>query len=70
MFLASALVALLPVAQHALPADGPRIHPQRLLIRVDPRFQELEVERLLGTIHARQLWNLPQIGWRAIEVEP
>ena len=70
MFLAAALVSLLPSAQHALPADGPRIHPQRLLIRVDPRVGEREVDSLLGAIGARELWNLPQIGWRAIEVGP
>ncbi len=47
-----------------------RIHPGRLLVRTDPRIQALQVDGLLRGIGARELWNLPQIGWRAIEVAP
>jgi hypothetical protein len=60
--------ALLP--QAVQPAPEPGIHPRRLLVKVDPRFAGAPVERVLRGLGAHTLWNLPQIGWRALEVEP
>ena len=43
-----------------------RVHPQRLLVRVDRRFDTVKLDTLCAGQGVRELWNLPQIGWRAI----
>jgi len=66
----SALVVLVltPSFQQARPAEPLRYHPQRLLLRVDPRLARTSLAALHPELGLRELWNLPQIGWRAIEL--
>src|SRR5688572_26598946 len=70
MLLLLALLASTPSLQHARVAGAPRIHPQRLLVRLDPALGQVPLSRLRPELGVRELWNLPQIGWRAIEVAP
>ncbi len=65
-----AALVLGSTSQHVLPAEEPRIHPRRLLVKMDARFQPLHVDALFARLGVRELWNLPQIGWRALEVAP
>src|SRR5262245_21082476 len=62
-------LVLVPSFQQARIASAPRIHPRRLLLRIDPGLERVPLSALRPELHARELWNLPQIGWRAIEVE-
>jgi hypothetical protein len=43
-------------------------HPRRLLVRTDARFERVDLAGLHPELGIRELWNLPQIGWRAIEL--
>ncbi len=43
-------------------------HPQRLLVRIDARFERVPAAELCPELELKELWNLPQIGWRAFEV--
>ncbi len=63
------LLALAPSFQHARVAGAPRLHPRRLLLRTDPSLARVPLSALCPELGVRELWNLPQIGWRAIEVE-
>src|SRR5262245_27140262 len=66
MLFLSLVAALAPVQAQE---PGPeRAHPRRLLVRVDPRFQDEPAPALFPGLELRELWNLPQIGWRALEV--
>jgi len=68
MHLALVLLAVVPAPQQARPSDSLRYHPQRLLLRVDPRLARTSLAALHPELGLRELWNLPQIGWRAIEL--
>lgn len=43
-------------------------HPQRLLVRVGAPYQRVAAADLCPGLELHELWNLPQIGWRAFEV--
>ena len=69
MLLALGLLALAPSSQLAREARLPRdAHPRRLLVRVDPALRRTSLSQRHPELGLRELWNLPQIGWRAIEV--
>lgn len=69
MLLALGFLALAPSFQHAREARVPRdAHPRRLLVRLDPGLRRTPLSQLHPELELRELWNLPQIGWRAIEV--
>ena len=61
------LLALSPL-QSTLPAETLRVHPRRLLVRADPALAHVSLATLRTDLGLRELWNLPQIGWRAVEV--
>lgn len=61
---------LLAPLQHSAQAEPPRVHPQRLLVRVEPGLERSSLAALRADLGLRELWNLPQIGWRAVEVPP
>jgi hypothetical protein len=63
------VLALTPSFQQAKIAGAPRIHPRRLLVRIDPSLARTSLSTLRPELGVRELWNLPQIGWRAIEVD-
>jgi hypothetical protein len=66
MLLALALLAL--PFQDARPARPLHVHPQRLLVQLDPSLERASLADLRADLGLRELWNLPQIGWRAVEV--
>jgi hypothetical protein len=43
-------------------------HPRRLLVRLAPHFERTPTSALAPGLEHAELWNLPQIGWRALEV--
>jgi hypothetical protein len=67
-----ALLSSTPSMQASQRAEAPleheEVHPQRLLLRVEPRRARASMESLRPDLALRELWNLPQIGWRAVEV--
>src|SRR5436190_4495530 len=68
MLFALGLLLATPALQNTQIADSPRVHPRRLLLRVDPHFDRIKLDTLRSDLGLRELWNLPQIGWRAVQV--
>jgi len=64
------LVLLLaaPLQGHARTAEAPRVHPRRLLVLVERALDATPLSALRADLGLVELWNLPQIGWRAVEV--
>ncbi|HEX6883373.1 MAG TPA: S8 family peptidase [Planctomycetota bacterium] len=62
------LLLALPLPQRAAPAEALPHHPRRLLVQVDPALERVPLAALRADLGLVELWNLPQIGWRAIEV--
>jgi subtilase family protein len=71
MLLVLGLLASVPSFQQAAPSEGlRRAHPQRLLVRIDRGLDARPLTALFPELGLRELWNLPQIGWRALETRP
>ena len=68
MFLVLGTVVALS-AQAVMSEPGPKdAHPQRLLVHVAPSFERSASSALFPDVELHELWNLPQIGWRCVEV--
>jgi hypothetical protein len=62
------LLLTLSALQRAAHTEPLRVHPQRLLVRAEPSLAEHSLAALRPDLGLAELWNLPQIGWRALEV--
>jgi len=62
------LLLALPLPQRSAPAEALPHHPRRLLVQVERDLDHLSLAALRADLALVELWNLPQIGWRAIEV--
>ncbi len=67
LLLPGLLAVVLASAQSGAPGLE-RAHPRRLLVRLDPDVAQESAAALFPELGLRELWNLPQIGWRAFEV--
>lgn len=68
MLIALALALAAPLQGHARTAEAPRVHPRRLLVKLEPGLAATPLSALRTDLELVELWNLPQIGWRAVEV--
>lgn len=68
MLLSLALALVAPFQGHARTGEAPRVHPRRLLVKLDPALATVSLASLRADLGVVELWNLPQIGWRALEV--
>jgi len=68
MLLLLALTVSVPLQGHARTSEAPRVHPRRLLVKVERALDATPLSTLRADLGLVELWNLPQIGWRAIEV--
>jgi hypothetical protein len=68
MLLSLAFCLATPLQAHARTAEAPRVHPRRLLVKLEPALAATPLSTLRSDLELVELWNLPQIGWRAIEV--
>jgi len=68
MLLLLALTVSAPLQGQARTSEAPRVHPRRLLVKVERALDAQPLSTLRADLGLVELWNLPQIGWRAIEV--